>query len=716
MLQPRPAARQVDPGTSFDSRVRSQLARILANDLFVRSDRLRAFLRFVVERTLDGKGAGLKEQVLGSELYGRGPEFNGAADPIVRVDARRLRDKLREYYAEFPQDPILVSMPKGSYVPVFEENGDNLPSVASQELPQEGPKAHRLRWPWLVAGALVASTAGVLFFLGSRKNSSLTAGALRITSFPGEKGPPAISPDGNLVAFSSSGPEGAGEADIWVKEVKGNALRRLTETPQFGERSPAWSPNGKEIAFVRDGQGVFIVSQAGGLERRVSTWGSLVGWAPDGESVVIRDNEGDGPYGLFQVLLHNLERRRLTKPDVGVGDWMFSVSPNGSDLAFIRYEHPGVADLFVVSMQGGAPRRLTNWSLGQLQGVAWTPDGKELVYSIGQLWRISAGAAQPGRGVLVAGVSGAANNPSISRPRLGEPARLAYNVATVVHSFRRVDLTAPSYNGILQGETPFAAPADFAFSGPFSPDGTKFMFILGPPPLRLSVSNTDGSQRREIISIQASGLSPGSWSPDGQRLAYDAAIDGNNDIFAVDIDGGRPKRLTQEASLDGIAAWSRDGRWIYFTSTRAGAVPDIWRIPAEGGEAFRVTYHGGIYPQESPDGKYLYYADRPRDGEVGAAKLMRVSVGRGSEIELLSGLTTFWWKVARSGVYFIVRESDFDAIDRYSFSDHRVVRVGRLAGRVGPIGSRLNISPDEHWALVPQESRRSELMLLENFK
>src|SRR5215472_14905163 len=126
-----------------DSRVRDQLERILASDIFMRSERLSAFLRFVVEQMLSGQGNGLKEQVLGSELYGKGPEFDGAADPIVRVDARRLRDKLREYYTECPQDPILISLPKGSYVPVFEENGQILPRVGSRQPVPLVPIAHR---------------------------------------------------------------------------------------------------------------------------------------------------------------------------------------------------------------------------------------------------------------------------------------------------------------------------------------------------------------------------------------------------------------------------------------------------------------------------------------------------------------------------------------------------------------------------------------------
>src|SRR5215467_65786 len=102
-----------------ESEVREQLGRILSSSLFARSERLSEFLRFVTERTLGGEGGSLKEHRIGSELYHKGATFDGAADPIVRVDARRLRDKLREYYSDHPHDPVIISLPKGSYTPVF---------------------------------------------------------------------------------------------------------------------------------------------------------------------------------------------------------------------------------------------------------------------------------------------------------------------------------------------------------------------------------------------------------------------------------------------------------------------------------------------------------------------------------------------------------------------------------------------------------------------
>src|SRR5438552_799440 len=98
-----------------DSIVRDQLSRILSSDLFSRSDRLSAFLKFTVDQTLNGHGDTLKEQVIAIELYGKGPDFSTAADPIVRVDARRLRDRLRDYYESAPHDAVVISVPKGSY-------------------------------------------------------------------------------------------------------------------------------------------------------------------------------------------------------------------------------------------------------------------------------------------------------------------------------------------------------------------------------------------------------------------------------------------------------------------------------------------------------------------------------------------------------------------------------------------------------------------------
>ena len=114
--KPTPAQARRDPP---DAVVRAQLERILASEVFSRSQQLRRFLSFIVEQRLAGQGHSLKESVLAHQLYGKGTDFDGGTDPVVRVDARRLRDKLRESF-EGRSDPVVISLPKGSYVPVFE--------------------------------------------------------------------------------------------------------------------------------------------------------------------------------------------------------------------------------------------------------------------------------------------------------------------------------------------------------------------------------------------------------------------------------------------------------------------------------------------------------------------------------------------------------------------------------------------------------------------
>ncbi len=124
------------------------------------------------------------------------------------------------------------------------------------------------------------------------------------------------------------------------------------------------------------------MSQLGGAERQVSASGTHVAWAGDSKSVLIRDREGDtGPFGIYQVFLDTLDRRQLTQAPVGAGDWRFEVSPDGRTLAFIRYEKVGIADVYVVPMGGGEPRRLTNWNAA-IEGLSWTPDGREIIYSL----------------------------------------------------------------------------------------------------------------------------------------------------------------------------------------------------------------------------------------------------------------------------------------------------------------------------------------------
>jgi TolB-like protein/Tfp pilus assembly protein PilF len=100
--------------------VRRQLQRVLDSTVFARTERLSRFLRFVVERHLDGHDDELKESVIAIEIFGRRPDYNPKYDPIVRTEARRLRAHLSKYYAtDGKSDALVIELPKGGYVPEF---------------------------------------------------------------------------------------------------------------------------------------------------------------------------------------------------------------------------------------------------------------------------------------------------------------------------------------------------------------------------------------------------------------------------------------------------------------------------------------------------------------------------------------------------------------------------------------------------------------------
>jgi tetratricopeptide (TPR) repeat protein len=100
--------------------VRAQLARILESPAFLRAQRLRRFLAHCIETSLAGRAEELKEYSLGVDVFDRGEGFDPKADPIVRVDARRLRKALADYYAgQGAGDPVEIVLPTGSYVPAF---------------------------------------------------------------------------------------------------------------------------------------------------------------------------------------------------------------------------------------------------------------------------------------------------------------------------------------------------------------------------------------------------------------------------------------------------------------------------------------------------------------------------------------------------------------------------------------------------------------------
>ena len=97
-----------------------QLARVLSSSGFARNERMSRFLRFLVERHLQGRDDELKESVIAVEVFHRKPDYDPKQDSIVRTEAGRLRARLAEYYTgEGSADLVIIELPKGGYIPMF---------------------------------------------------------------------------------------------------------------------------------------------------------------------------------------------------------------------------------------------------------------------------------------------------------------------------------------------------------------------------------------------------------------------------------------------------------------------------------------------------------------------------------------------------------------------------------------------------------------------
>ncbi len=118
----------VKPLDSQMEQVRAELNRVLNSAHFDASERNRRFLGYVVEETLMGRGERIKAYTIATIVFGRDDSFDPTLDPVVRMEARRLRRSLERFYLfEGEEGPIRIALPKGGYVPQFQPAGTERP-------------------------------------------------------------------------------------------------------------------------------------------------------------------------------------------------------------------------------------------------------------------------------------------------------------------------------------------------------------------------------------------------------------------------------------------------------------------------------------------------------------------------------------------------------------------------------------------------------------
>ncbi len=292
------------------------------------------------------------------------------------------------------------------FIAPLKEQTSPSPPQADPSPAKEPPTRGAGRKPWLIAGAsallLLFAVLLLRMFPTLRKQPSTAGELLPLVSMPGQQDMPAISPDGSQVAFAYSGGPHPG---IYIALIGGEKPLQLTQGD--GDADPAWSPDGRQIAFVRftqssDQKKLYVIPALGGSERRVYTtpfpqWGQCnqMSWSPDGKSLIFSEALDNSAKARLTILsLSDLTTHPLTSPHNQQFDCDPVFSPDGATVAFARGPMGAfLSDLFVLKIADGQLLRLTTGNSGG--DVAWTQDGKEIVFDsfargFQGLWRISA--------------------------------------------------------------------------------------------------------------------------------------------------------------------------------------------------------------------------------------------------------------------------------------------------------------------------------------
>jgi Tol biopolymer transport system component len=655
--------------------IRAQLNQILTSQEFAHAESLKRFLHHAVEQVLQGRGDRLKEYALGVELFGRGESFDPRLDPIVRVQAGKLRSRLQQYYsAEGRADQVLIEFPKGGYVPLFRR-----PDAVS--VMESRPAAGRpRRRTLLAAGVLVSAALAVAVAWLKSGAPSPPAVFTQLTFATGATSAfPAISREGKILAFASDRDEG-GNLDIYIQAIGLGGPVRLTSHGAT-ERQPDISPDGTRIAFQsgRDGGGIYVLSLLSREEKRIAERGFLPRFSPDGNWVSF---QGDNK--LFVVPSNGGQAREIPS-DLRAGRlplW----TPDGKHLLAL-----------VGGGEGGEPE--FDWRIVPLSGGrSWSAEAREtfrrhrlgtsrypptpgdwiadhLIFSAGQgetaaLWRIPmskktwrvAGAPQR----LTSG-PGSHTWPRAAAETKGPPRVVFTNENITTHIWAlSMDPDRPQAGGELRQITRDASLrlGEWGSSSQLSADGTRLVFCSarsGNPDVWL----------KDLQNGVETSLATNPWpeeqplmAPDGAKVAYVSREKPGPTVYVAGTAGGRAEKVCE--SCGSPLDWTADGRRMLLA---AGHPPRLLALDLAAGER-RKALAGLKYTLReaalSPDGLWIAIrADGLEDGGPFLAPFRALTVAQPAEwIRLveLRGASGLRWSPSGRWIYFFSRRDGFHCI------------------------------------------------------
>lgn len=675
----------------------------------------------ILQALLEQPGAIVSREELVRRLWPGGTfvDFERGLNAAVT----RLRQALNDS-AESPRYVETVARRGYRFIASIEPEAEALPA----------PVPPVRRPSWVMAGAasvLIVATLTGVWWVRSRPAPALADRALTVvplTSEPGFAVCPTASPDGNQIAYEWD--QGRREPRIFVKLVGPGEPVRLTRG-NAEEFCPAWSPDGKYVAFVRamteTKRGIFLVPALGGAERKVGEFNRgilyypefrprLMSWTPDAGHLITAIPNEEGFSRLFVIATDTGERTLLATSDPNAHYWDRdpAVSPDGKLLVFSRERGYGASDLLVIGLSAdlraiGEARRLTSEAdAGRYaETAAWTSDGHEVVYCSNRegsprIWRIG---LQPGavpRQVRSVG-------PDSFLPVISKQGRLVYAHGYWDDNIWRQELTP--HSGKLNAPENLISSTAQDSSAQYSPDGTHIAFQSARSGYyEVWICGSEGERCRQLTSYNGPMSGTPRWSPDGRSIAFDSAAAGKFDVYVVNVEGGSPRRLTPGPEEAEVPSWSRDGDWIYFSSRKTGR-HEVWKVPSAGGTPVQVTRNGGFTAFESADGHYLYYTKDDLK-----TQLWRSALDGGSEIEIASNVIVRGFVPAAPDKIFYLQQEKPDRPATLNLLEIPTGKTNSIAVLSKTLELGLSVSPDLRYALYAQiDNQGSTLMLVDEF-
>ena len=595
--------------------VKESLERVLGSKPFLGSDRLRRFLRFIVEKSLSGQTDSIKEYVLGLEVFDKGPSFDPRIDPIVRVDASRLRSKLREYYEiEGKEDPVRIDLPKGNYVPVFRlVNDRELPStrvaegVGSTKESAAKTASHVSNWLWLLVGL---GLAGILYggYLFRTDRKLVPTSSVRFTIAPPEKtafeDDIALSPDGRLLAFSAL--RAKDQNSLWVRSLDSLVARELSGTD--GARQPFWSPDSEWIGFVAHGK-LRKIKASGGAVHVLADVGYFLGGTWNRDGVIVYSRSIEDP--LFQTRPDDGKPRPLTTIDRSLNEAHYSpfFLPDGNHFLFTAFNAAEVhhtesrGGLYVSSLSNPGQRQL----VGSMVGAVFAPSGHLIYNRDGSLVAQSFDVT---RHKVFGGAQVVAEQVPIRH--------YWYPSFSVTHTRLAFMSHLPEFSQLAWYDRSGKQLDLLGFPGIYmdpqlSPDNSQIAVSTGQSDrnkcdIWLLKASQGGLSR--LTFFATSPLTP-IWSPDGRQIAFAHGKDGYAQLFEKLVDGSREEQLLLKTQTTKHASdWSSDGQSLIYGDWAPSTKMDIWVLPLSGTKEpftyLRTPAHEG-QAKLSPNGRWMAY-------------------------------------------------------------------------------------------------------------